>query len=99
MQPTPSHYITPELPPHLVDPQLAHNDVMDGGGYLAPGIMALTAVEHQVTATNGIAHKVLATELGGNCVFLPQCPLLVFRMHRKHGRMVAYLRGGVHVEV
>ena len=72
---------------------------MDGGGYLAPGIMALAAVEHQMTATNGIAHEVLATKLGGNRVLLPQRPLLVLRMHCKHGRMVAYLRGGVHVGV
>jgi len=76
---------------YQVHPEAPHNDVMDGHGNLSPCVVALGPMEDQVAVTNWVADSVLSPELGGEGVFLPECPVLALSMHCKHGRVVANL--------
>ena len=84
---------------YQVHPEAPHNDVVDGDGGLIPRVVALGPMEDQVAATNGVADDILPPELGGESVFLPECPILALCVHCKHGRVVADLgkggRGGM----
>ena len=78
---------------YQVHPEAPNNDVVDGDGGLIPRVVALGPIKDQVAATNGVADDILPPELGGESVFLPECPILAVCVHRKHGRMVADLGG------
>ena len=55
--------------------------------------MALTiTMEDEVGYPDGVAGDIFSSEFGGHRVLLPQSPVLVLHMHRKHWRMVTYLR-------
>lgn len=37
--------------PVVIHPQLAHDDVVDGGGHLSPGVVVTWLLKHQVSDT------------------------------------------------
>ena len=60
---------------------------------------ALTIVaEEKVCDSDGVAGHIFPSELGSHSILLPEGPVLVLHMHRKHRRMVAHLRGGLLLE-
>ena len=84
-------YTTHMVCQDLVNPHVPHDDAVDGGGDFGPGVIALALVHHQMTGAQRVDHEVLPTELGGHGVLLPERPVSVLHMHRKHGRVVAHL--------
>ena len=52
------------------------------------------AVYEQVSDSNRVTGDVLPSELGGHGVLLPERPVLMLHMHRKHWRMVTHLGEG-----
>ena len=47
----------------LVDPESSHDDVVNCNDRLAPRVVTLCLMEHQMTATNRIAGEILPTKL------------------------------------
>lgn len=75
----------------LVHPELANNDVVDGGGHLAAGVVVLRAAEDQVSNALWQDLQVLATELAGHGVILPILPQVTLSMHSRGWRVVGHL--------
>ncbi len=65
---------------------------MHSGDRLAPGVVTLGLVEHQMASSNRVDSQIFASELGGHCVLLPECPVLSLTVLREHGRMVTHLK-------
>ena len=64
---------------------------MNNDGGSPPCVVALASMEDQVTAANGVAGHVLASEADGHGPFLPEDPILMLNVMSKHWRMVANL--------
>ena len=65
---------------------------MDGSDNFVPRVVVATVMKHDVCVADGVADQVLAPELGGYCVLLPQSEVFVFYVHGEHGWMVGDLR-------
>jgi hypothetical protein len=79
----------------IVHPELAHDDVVDGSGHLAPGVVKLVAarVDEKVGRAERDDLQVLATELGGHAELLLHFPTASRAVLGGYRRMVAHLRG------
>ena len=64
---------------------------MYGGDHLGPCVVTTSSVDQEVSDSDRVARYVLASELGGNSILLPECPVSVLHVHSKHRGVVTYL--------